>query len=142
MGQWSGGLRHPEGSRPLLNQAGKRLPPSGIQNTLMTQPEQQGWQPDNTCKEKRGSKRLYIGCDNFNYQYFDIGAKGELSVVCLCPVLLYIQGFSWVFPRVSVSALPVSYCRSRLTEQRAPPNILFFPRSLNILDFPDLFTIY
>lgn len=32
LGQTSGGLRHPEGSRPLPHQAGERLPPAGLEN--------------------------------------------------------------------------------------------------------------
>lgn len=37
MGQQSGRLHHSEGSRPLPHQAGKRLPPAGLKNTILTQ---------------------------------------------------------------------------------------------------------
>lgn len=37
LGQQCGGLHHSAGSRPLPHQAGKRLPVSGFENTLMTQ---------------------------------------------------------------------------------------------------------
>lgn len=58
MGQPSGGLHHSEGSRPLPHQAGKRLPPPGFKNTLMTQRWTQNAGTLTTTQTGKRKKRL------------------------------------------------------------------------------------